>query len=102
MTEKVYNVDECFYKLHVKRSNGSRSLKVDYQCGVARISDWVCFEHKGFALTKAEQWWSRRMPGKECPTTIEGALEQVQYIPIPKKITVMPEGKYTKITQVYF
>lgn len=102
LSEKVYNVDECFYKLHVKRSNGSRSLKVDYQCGIARISDWICFEHEGFALTKAKQWWSRRMPGKECPVTIEEALDQSASIPMPKTITVIPEGKYNKITRVDF
>ena len=36
------------------------SLRVTYECGLARHSEWVCFEHTGFPRDKAVGWWRRR------------------------------------------
>ena len=37
-------------------------------------SEWICFEHTGYARWKAEQWWRRRSPDS-VPDTAERAVE---------------------------
>ena len=36
------------------------SLRVDYHCGLVRHSEWICFEHTGYAREKAAAWWRAR------------------------------------------
>lgn len=102
ISERQYNVSECNYRIHEKKSNGSKTLRVDYQCGIAQFSQWVCFEHTGFARSKAEQWYKRRMPGQNIPASCAEALQLSSEYPTPKTITVIPEGKYNRITRVSF
>jgi DNA repair protein RadD len=36
-------------------------MRVQYKIGFASyISEWICFEHTGFARVKAEIWWNQR------------------------------------------
>lgn len=56
-----YPVSRVEYSIHQKEGKPD-SLRVDYYAGLRRVgSEWVCFEHQGFARAKAEQWWDRRM-----------------------------------------
>lgn len=36
------------------------SVKVTYDIGFAKVSEWVCFDHDGFAKKKAVEWWRDR------------------------------------------
>jgi DNA repair protein RadD len=60
----TYPVSEVLYGVHVKRGapeNAPRSMRVEYRIGFNHWqSEWICFEHSGFARQKAEQWWKRR------------------------------------------
>jgi DNA repair protein RadD len=50
-------------------------MRVDYRVGWQEYkSEWVCFEHTGFARQKAVAWWKRRSPDP-VPTTTEQAVE---------------------------
>jgi DNA repair protein RadD len=36
-------------------------MRVEYRIGFNQwISEWVCFEHTGYARAKAEAWWRER------------------------------------------
>jgi DNA repair protein RadD len=36
-------------------------MRVEYRIGFNDYqSEWICFEHTGFARRKAEQWWRKR------------------------------------------
>src|SRR3990172_5721821 len=52
------------YFVHHKRGapdNAPRTMRVEYRLGFNHYqSEWVCFEHTGWAKKKAEQWWRRR------------------------------------------
>lgn len=52
------------YFVHQKRNapaDAPRTMRVEYRIGFNNYrSEWVCFEHTGFARRKAEQWWRRR------------------------------------------
>jgi DNA repair protein RadD len=106
---------------HEHRKPGSPpSLRVDYYCGFARYSEWVCFEHQGYACTKAEKWWlGRAVPGVnpcprgtpyrcEVPDTVDRALfwrsnlEARGQFMTPTAIRIRPDGKFFKIVAVRF
>jgi DNA repair protein RadD len=74
-------------------------LKVSYFCGLDYAKDVVCFEHTGFARTKARQWWRERN-SNEPPETIDAALAIAQqgFLREPKAIRVHTNKKYPEIT----
>ena len=73
-----YPVMSVRYMVHQKRGadpDAPRSMRVEYRIGwQLYLSEWVCFEHSGFALRKAKEWWMRRtnMP---VPETAYDAVE---------------------------
>jgi DNA repair protein RadD len=90
------NVDEVDYALHVKRDTGSRSMRVDYLCGLKTYSEWVPLEsERGRGL--AMKWWQRAGGSMPLPETIEDALERQEELAWPAQIAVRPEGKYWRI-----
>ena len=90
------------FAIHNKRGGGTPSLRVNYLCGLSMHSEWVCFEHVGFARQKACDWWMKRLPQYPPPTTIEESLKAAPYLPTPSRIKVRPEGKYVKIIETEF
>ncbi|SDD06060.1 DEAD/DEAH box helicase [Belnapia rosea] len=78
------------------------SLRVTYECGLARHSEWVCFEHTGFPRDKAVGWWRRRAGNLPPPATVDAALEQLDQLRRPIAIQVRPASQYTEITAARF
>lgn len=94
-------VDEVFYRAHEKP--GSRpTLQVEYQCGLVRHREWVCFEHTGYARQKAVAWWRQRAQGMPVPHTVTEALAWSRQIAAPTEIAVRPSGRFTEIVSVRF
>lgn len=90
------SVEDVRYAIH-KKDGKPPSLRVTYECGFQRHSEWVCLEHDGYARTKAIRWWQNRAPGIAVPDTVEQAMEEVERLRTPTEIKVRPEGKYTRI-----
>ena len=69
--------DVCFF-VHEKRGappDAPRSMRVEYRIGFGRwVSEWVCFEHGGYARAKAEQWWRARS-NEPVPDDADEAVE---------------------------
>jgi len=61
VTDTEWDVVETWYQVHVKRDAGPDdppTMRVDYLVGGALVkSEWVCFEHDGYARGKAIEWW---------------------------------------------
>jgi len=78
VTETEYQVTEVYYSVHVKRDapeDHPRTMRVDYRCGFNDYhSEWVCFEHTGYARAKAEAWWKARSH-EPVPETAEEAVD---------------------------
>lgn len=75
-----HDVENVYYTVHVKRGqpDAPRSMRVDYQIGVGEFkSEWICFEHEGFARQKACAWWTKRSPDK-IPSNVEEAVQAVK------------------------
>ncbi|MCK4415107.1 MAG: DEAD/DEAH box helicase family protein [Candidatus Eisenbacteria sp.] len=64
VTTTEYPVQGVSYTVHHKRGapdDAPRTLRVDYRIGFNQYqSEWICFEHTGWARHKAESWWCRR------------------------------------------
>jgi len=64
VTLTEHPVEDVVYAVHVKRDappDHPRSMRVEYQIGWRTTrSEWVCFEHSGYARAKAEVWWRER------------------------------------------
>mgnify|MGYP005844028615 CR=1 FL=1 len=64
VTETEYKVQDVYYSVHLKRDapeDHPRSMRVDYRVGFNdHRSEWICFEHTGYARAKAEAWWKAR------------------------------------------
>jgi len=77
VSESVYKVRDVLYSVHVKQGadeNAPRTMRVDYKIGFYQFkSEWVCFEHSGYARWKAEMWWRARS-FDPVPATAEEAV----------------------------
>src|SRR5690606_17265428 len=94
---REHRVDSVQYSRHTGKGGKPDSLRVTYQCGLRRISEWVCLEHGGFAGRKALEWWLRRDPQNVPPRTVEEALERAYGLPTPAAITVDETDKYPQV-----
>ena len=60
-----FDVQQIYYCVHIKRNaapDAPRSMRVDYVIDFrTTFSEWICFEHTGFARNKAEAWWCERV-----------------------------------------
>jgi superfamily II DNA or RNA helicase len=88
------------YKTHEK-SGSPPSMRVDYFCGLARHSEWVCFQHSGYPREKAAGWWGRRSR-TPVPMTVADARARTAELTSPVAIQVRPTGKYVEIIGVRF
>lgn len=81
VTTTKYGVEDIQYGVHVKRGasdDAPRSLRVDYRVGWHDYkSEWICFEHEGYARQKACDWWRKRSPDP-VPDTVERAIEIIE------------------------
>ncbi|RME98663.1 MAG: DNA helicase, partial [Alphaproteobacteria bacterium] len=56
-------MSEVEYHVHYKRGDplAKPTMRVEYRVGFnTYFREWVCFEHTGYALRKAAQWWQAR------------------------------------------
>ncbi len=78
VTETEHQVSEVHYSVHVKRGapeDHPQTMRVDYRTGFNDFSsEWVCFEHDGYARGKAETWWRARS-NAPAPRTVKQAVE---------------------------
>jgi len=77
VTEIEYDVQHIRFAVHVKRGapdDHPRTLRVDYDVRFYDYrSEWICFEHTGYARAKAEAWWQARTR-EPVPDTASQAL----------------------------
>ncbi|MCC6661119.1 MAG: DEAD/DEAH box helicase family protein [Phycisphaerales bacterium] len=94
-TREEHHVSEIAYHVHMKRSDPAAPLtmRVEYRVGFNRyFREWVCFDHTGYARTKAEAWWRARsvepVPGgteEAVELARAGALAPALHITVEKK-----------------
>ena len=98
---ETLQVTQVIYNEHKSKGNGLPTLQVTYLCGLNRYSEYVCFEHSGFARKKAEIWWQQRS-AEPCPTRVYEVLAVANTLKKPSFITVHVNKKYPEIKGVSF
>lgn len=77
VTITTWPVTDVYYVVHAKRGappDAPKTMRVEYQVSLNRYySEWICFEHDGFARQKAEAWWRRRCQ-EPVPESVEEAV----------------------------
>ena len=99
-------VEEIRYSRHKKKSgDGPDTLRVDYLCYSGgnvpdTISEWVCFDHEGYARTKAVLWWKARSKAP-IPKGVEEALYGCErWVAGASEVTTIQDGKFQRIQSV--
>lgn len=87
---RVLVVDSWSFRAHEKLDKPT-SLRVDYQCGMRMLSEWVCLEHPGFAGRKAARWWTAHSGRVPLPLTVTDALTRTEELRRPQAIEVVDE-----------
>jgi DNA repair protein RadD len=93
VTLTEYDVSEVSYSVHTKRDappDAPKTMRVQYRIGwnIWR-SEWICFEHTGWARAKAESWWRRRTDQPAPATAAEAAATAIAgYLAEPVAITI--------------
>jgi DNA repair protein RadD len=77
VTTRTVPVQSVLHLVHHKKNadeNSPLTMRVQYQVSLTEFhSEWVCFEHTGFARRKAEEWWGKRSAAP-CPETAVDAV----------------------------
>lgn len=95
-------VSNVFYQFHKKKGSppGSReTMRVDYEISWQKyVSEWICFEHEGYALAKAHAWWKDRSY-YPTPKTVHDAVTGArnEWLAVPIEITVESGDPFDRI-----
>lgn len=89
---EYFEVSKVLYTKHAKFDKQGNpatppSVKVTYICGLRMFSEWVCFEHGGYAAKRAVEWWRQRSID-EPPQFTYQALERTAKLKVPARIRV--------------
>jgi len=107
-----WTVESVAWGRHTKKSDPDAppTLRVDYTVKPLEgglipktVSEWVCFEHTGFARTKACLWWQARSIA-DVPDSVEESLSLLKRgaCRTPLQLITVRDGKYTRIKEVMF
>lgn len=102
-----HDVTRVGYAIHRKEGKPD-SLRVDYFAGLLRVaSEWVCFDHQGFAQQKAQQWYQKRKPEgySHAPGSTAQIMEWIDdsfSLLEPSRIATRQNGKFTEIVSHEF
>ena len=110
---KWYPVDGVSYAVKKAKKSGISMLWVRYSSGLRGFSEYVLFEHSGYALAKAHKWWEKRFKRQEAPSytinsktfvppTSKKACDFQKYLKKPVEIYVDESGKYPQIKDYLF
>ena len=101
-----YQVEDVIFSVHTKKDADFdappiHAGAVQESAWGTYVSEWVCFEHQGFARKKAEVWWKQHSDDP-VPATSADAVKICQDDGIAETLSVsvksIPGQKYDQIT----
>jgi len=96
---ETYQISRVMYNRHVGKKSGKASIRVSYQCGLHRFSDFVSFDMEGFPRHRANEWWRARNVG-EPPLSTDMALARLSELRVPRQVKVWVNQPYPKVVGV--
>lgn len=105
---ETWPVNLIDYMVWTKRDSligAPQTIRVIYTCGFRDVSEWVCFEHEGYAFNKACDWWAKRS-NDSVPTTSADAVRHIlnkeNHFKEPTHVRVELGGKYPELIEAIF
>jgi DNA repair protein RadD len=96
--EQWHPVADVDYQRH-KKDGSPDSLRVTYLINRNAVSEWVCFEHSGYARQKAVAWW-QTWAGTPPPDKTGEALARIGELERPAEAVIERDGKYHRIKKL--
>jgi DNA repair protein RadD len=100
---QVFDVIEVHYSKWSKPDKPD-TMRVDYRVSqngkeaMFGLSEWVCFDHTGYARTKAESWWKYRSNVRLPETTADAiTMATLGAVAEPWKVVAEFDGKYWSV-----
>jgi len=99
--DEVQEVGEVGYFVHRKRGasdDAPKTMRVEYYVSFFPVSEWICFEHTGYAREKAVAWWRKRSD-LPVPQTAQEAVDLSESLAVPEAVVVrhVAGEKYSRI-----
>lgn len=85
------------FAFHEGKGGKPPSVKVTYAQGLTQFNEWLCFEHSGYAQSKAHRWWVAHGGARPFPRTVLEALERQNELKETAEISVRPDGRYWSV-----
>lgn len=97
-----HDVDTIAYSLHNKEGKPD-SMKVTYRVGLQTFSEWICFDHTGWAKYQADNWVRFRAPkSMPIPEDVHQLLEWAPFMKQPTKLLVNFGDRFPKVKDALF
>jgi DNA repair protein RadD len=93
----IRTVEVTFVSFREHEKGDKKSLEVIYYCGINRYREFICFEHRGYPLHLAHNWWRLWTGNNNYPITTKDAIARLTNVRIPKCIEVDINDRYLKI-----
>lgn len=78
------------------------SVRVVFYAGVQSFPEWLAFEFPGKGRQHACQWWMLHGGATPFPKTTDEAIDRWSELTMPATISVVPDGKYFRISHRTF
>lgn len=75
---------------------GIPSVRAEFLCGLMTYKTWLCFDHTGYARSKAVEFW-RDNAGTEPPASVDEALARKGELSAPAEIRLRSAGKHYEV-----
>lgn len=94
-------VKNVAYTIHRKRTTKPPTLRVTYDLGLSKISEWIGIEHDGYPKVKAMKWWRERsdMP---FPKSVYEAQRRSHALRKPRQLGIIKISQYPEIVRYVF
>lgn len=101
----VWECTYCRYRKKDWKEGDHETLRCDYRIGLSEwLSEWVCFDHIGYARAKAESWWKMRSKAP-VPKSLDEAEHMIRegYLTEPTKLRIcrISGERFPKITSFF-
>ncbi len=96
---EVFKVTNVVYTAHSKQ-DAPDTIKAQYLCGLRPFTEYICFDHGGFAAKRSRDWWRKHTPTAEydgVPRSTQEAMNRIKELPEPTHIRVWVNKKYPDI-----
>lgn len=73
------------------------SMRVEYNLGISKHSEYVTIQNFGEARNRAVIWWAKHKGQLPPPTLVSDAISRQKELTMPRAIILAPNGKYQEI-----